>query len=122
MASVVSIAGVARVSARRPWLAIGDWLIVVAVSAIAATGLNDALTTDSDFLSRPESVRGREFVQQRAGERRYAGGPIDSTVGETRSPSLTPGHSVRMLDSSDSSPVYLSTGFRSAPLPFCGRP
>lgn len=84
MATMLSTAGLARGSARRPWLVIGGWLVIMALAVGFATGLGDALTTDANFLSRPESVRGDELIDQRAHAlEQQAGTAVDPSVSET---------------------------------------
>jgi len=65
MKSYFSTAGLARISARRPWLIIAVWVMLLALSVVAATGLGDAFTTDGDFVGRPESVQADDLLEQR---------------------------------------------------------
>jgi uncharacterized membrane protein YdfJ with MMPL/SSD domain len=56
----------ARASARRPWVTIGIWVVVVAAAGfVASRWLGDALTTDIDFTNEPESKRAAQLVEQR---------------------------------------------------------
>ncbi|MDQ4099299.1 MAG: hypothetical protein M3121_02220, partial [Chloroflexota bacterium] len=59
MASTLSTEGMARVSARQPWLVVGAWIVALVLAAAASQlWLSDALTTDITFANRPESVDG----------------------------------------------------------------
>ncbi|MEZ4504713.1 MAG: MMPL family transporter [Thermomicrobiales bacterium] len=71
-----STAGLARLSARRPWRTIGLWLLVLVLAGMSASTLNDALTTEQGFLNNPESQRGKELLEERLrGEQ-----PITETI------------------------------------------
>jgi RND superfamily putative drug exporter len=64
--SVFSTAGLARASARRPWIVVSTWIVIFALAIIStATGLGDALTTQAEFLSEPESVKGFDLLEER---------------------------------------------------------
>ena len=65
MASRFGTAGLARASARRPWLVIGVWALLLVLAAISAPALGSALTSAAEMLNRPESVRGEELLEQR---------------------------------------------------------
>jgi RND superfamily putative drug exporter len=60
-----STAGLARLSARRPWRTVGLWLLVLVLAGMAASTLNDALTTEQRFLNNPESQKGAELLEER---------------------------------------------------------
>ena len=60
-----STAGLARLSARRPWYVLGIWLLVLILSGVAATGLGDAFTSESNFTGRPDSVQGEDMLMAR---------------------------------------------------------
>jgi RND superfamily putative drug exporter len=71
-----STAGLARLSARRPWRTLGIWLLVLVLAGMAASTLNDALTTEQRFLNNPESQKGAELLEERLrGEQ-----PITETI------------------------------------------
>ena len=71
-----STAGLARLSARRPWRTLGVWLLVLVLAGMAASTLNDALTTEQRFLNNPESQKGAELLEERLrGEQ-----PITETI------------------------------------------
>ena len=77
MASMVSTAGLARASARRPWSVVGVWALVL-VAAIAAQGiLGDSTTTEFNFTNDPEAVRGLNLIED-SGLR--GGDPVRETV------------------------------------------
>lgn len=60
-----STAGLARLSARRPWRTLGLWLIVLVLAGISASTLGDALTTEGGQLDHPESQRGADLLEER---------------------------------------------------------
>jgi RND superfamily putative drug exporter len=75
--SVLSTAGLARLSARRPWSVVGVWLVILLLAIFStATSLSDALTTDSNFLNNPESVRGFDRLKEGFGQK----DPLTETV------------------------------------------
>jgi putative drug exporter of the RND superfamily len=64
--SLFSTAGLARASAHRPWTVISVWVVVFALAIVSiATGLSDALTTQAEFLSKPESIKGFDLLDER---------------------------------------------------------
>ena len=65
MAKGFSTAGLARLSARRPWRVIALWVVLLALAAVAASGLGDVLTTESTFEAKPESVIGQDLLEDR---------------------------------------------------------
>ncbi|MGH2560391.1 MAG: MMPL family transporter [Thermomicrobiales bacterium] len=66
--SLFSTAGLARASARRPWTVLVTWLfIIVASGVISAQFLSGALTTDTEFLNEPESIKGFDLMDERMG-------------------------------------------------------
>lgn len=60
-----STAGLARLSARRPWRTLGLWVLVLVLAGLAASSLGDALTTEGGFLNEPESQRGADLLESR---------------------------------------------------------
>lgn len=74
--SGLSTAGLARLSARRPWFVVGIWLVILVLAIVStASSLSDALTTEAKFLNNPESVRGFDLLKARMG--------IDNPLAET---------------------------------------
>ncbi len=56
----------ARASSRRPWLAIGIWVLVVVAAGLASSQLlGNALTNDVRFTNQPESLRAKELIDAR---------------------------------------------------------
>ena len=75
MSSRLSTTNLARVSARRPWVVVLAWLVLLIVSGIGAgLGLGDVVTTDVEFLARPESVRADELLRERFYRPRFEAG------------------------------------------------
>ena len=65
MAFQLSTAGLARVSARRPWLVVTAWVVATVLAAGgAAFGLGDVITTEATFVNRPESLKGLELLDR----------------------------------------------------------
>jgi RND superfamily putative drug exporter len=63
--SPVPTRGLATWSARRPWVVIGGWILVLAAAvAIAVWGLSDVLTQEQSITSSPESVRAEQLLRQ----------------------------------------------------------
>ncbi|MCC6792153.1 MAG: hypothetical protein IT336_10720, partial [Thermomicrobiales bacterium] len=76
MSSILSTAGLARLSARHPWRVLALWVVLLVMAAISAPSLGDALTTEANFTNRPESLRGDELLEERLrGER-----PMTETI------------------------------------------
>ncbi len=65
MTNPLSPGNLARISARRPWRVLAVWLIALVLAGVAATGLGDAFTTESDFTNNPESVRADALLDTR---------------------------------------------------------
>src|SRR5215211_1834438 len=66
--SLFSTAGLARLSAKRPWTTVGVWLVILVLAIVStASSLGDALTTEANFLNKPESVRGLDLLEDRLG-------------------------------------------------------
>jgi len=75
MAMLLSTSNMARVSARRPWAVVGAWLVLLVVSGVGAgLGLGDVISTDVEFLTRPESVRGDDLLRERFYRPRFEAG------------------------------------------------
>ena len=60
--SFVSIAGLARLSARRPWLVVTAWVLAILVAVGAMGVLGDSTTTEMQFLDNPESAQGTDLL------------------------------------------------------------
>jgi RND superfamily putative drug exporter len=66
MRNRLSTGALARRSARRPWLTIGAWLgAFVAAGFLIASFLGDALTTEADVTTTPESKAAELLVEER---------------------------------------------------------
>src|SRR4030042_6902645 len=58
----------ARACARRPWITVGIWVVAMAAAVIATvTLLGDALVTDAEFTSAPESMEAFNLMNERLG-------------------------------------------------------
>lgn len=75
MTSRLSTAGLAGMCACRTF---ATWIVVLALSVVAASGLGDALTFEGRFTNRPESVRADDHLRQRL--RGSADQPLTETV------------------------------------------
>jgi putative drug exporter of the RND superfamily len=61
--------GLARASARRPWVTVGLWVVAIAVAGwLSSQYLADALTTNVDFTNSPEAKQAQELIEERFGE------------------------------------------------------
>ena len=61
-----STEALARASARRPWLTIGAWFALLVVSGFLIMNLlGDALTTDADITTNPQSKQARKLIEDR---------------------------------------------------------
>jgi RND superfamily putative drug exporter len=64
--SLLSTEGLARASARRPWWTIGIWIGLFVLAGFLITSLlSDALTTEADLTTNPESKQGRTLIEER---------------------------------------------------------
>jgi len=62
----LSTEALARASARRPWLTIGIWLgLLLVFGFLAVNLLGDALTTDADITTNPESKQAQKLIEDR---------------------------------------------------------
>jgi RND superfamily putative drug exporter len=69
----------ARACARRPWVTIGIWVVVLALAVIANfTWLGDALVTDVEPTNNPESSEALDIIEERLGITAYE--TLDATV------------------------------------------
>ena len=61
-----STEGLARATARRPWITIGAWALVVMVAmALISTLLDDALTTEFAMTNNPDSVKANSILEEK---------------------------------------------------------
>jgi RND superfamily putative drug exporter len=66
MAFELSPKSLTRVSARRPWLTLALWVVVIAAAGLTSSRLLDgALTTEFDFNTVPEAERAARLVEDR---------------------------------------------------------
>jgi RND superfamily putative drug exporter len=57
--------GIARASARKPWLVIAAWLALVAAGAFFAMGISDVVTTEEGGSVQTESDRALRLIERR---------------------------------------------------------
>jgi putative drug exporter of the RND superfamily len=56
----------ARVSARHPWRTVAVWIVVLVTAGLCSQAfLAGALTTQSSFTNKPDSVRAQDLIEQR---------------------------------------------------------
>ncbi|HKG27038.1 MAG TPA: hypothetical protein VKB09_15415, partial [Thermomicrobiales bacterium] len=65
MRSLLSTAGLARLSARRPWRVVALWGVVVLLGLVVASGIQDVVTGRWEFTNKPESVRGFDLLEEK---------------------------------------------------------
>ena len=66
MTEALSTAHLARLCARRPWLTIGAWLLLVVISLLVVGALlGDALTTDDGFTNNHDSKAAEMLIAER---------------------------------------------------------
>ena len=64
----LSTAGISRASAEKRWLVIAVWIAFFALAGLSTSlWLDDALTTEQQPLSQPESVQGENLLAERMG-------------------------------------------------------
>ncbi len=74
----------ARACARRPWLTIAAWLVIVVAAGGLLVAYGDSLQAADDFLGRPESKRAEELLAER-----LPGSDADTEIVVVRSEGLT---------------------------------
>ncbi len=66
MRSIFSTGGLARASARHPWLVLGVWVLaVVAAAGLIATLFGSAFVATNTFVGNPDSKKGQTLLEQR---------------------------------------------------------
>ncbi len=74
--SLLSTGGLARASARHPWLVVAIWVAAFIVGGYFASTIGDHTTTESTFISNPDSVQGLDLIEERMGH----SDPLTETV------------------------------------------
>ena len=86
----------ARFSARRPWLTIAAWLVIVVAAGGLLVAFGDSLQAADDFIGHPESKQAEELLAER-----LPGSDADTEIVVVRSASLTvddPAYAARVRD------------------------
>ena len=86
----------ARFSARRPWLTIAAWLVIVVAAGGLLVAFGDSLQAADDFIGHPESKQAQELLAER-----IPGSDADTEIVVVRSASLTvdePAYAARVRD------------------------
>src|SRR5690242_18914780 len=73
---LLSTGGLARASSRHPWRVIGFWIVVLLIGGFFASTIGDVTTTESNFINKPESVKGYDLIKARTGQK----DPLTETV------------------------------------------
>ncbi|MEX2426484.1 MAG: MMPL family transporter, partial [Thermomicrobiaceae bacterium] len=58
----------AALSARRPWITVFSWILIIAAAAVVAAVFPADLNTDFNFTNDPEAVRGEQLLNERMDE------------------------------------------------------
>ena len=101
----LSTESISRASAEHAWATIGAWVVVLVVAVtLIVTLLASALTTEFDFTSNPESMRGFKVMEERFKDLRRA----NEVVIVTSKPESTEGgRRVSVLRRQEGAPVLL---------------
>jgi len=86
----------ARFSARRPWLTIAAWLVIVVAAGGLLVAFGDSLQAADDFIGHPESKQAEELLAER-----LPGSDADTEIVVVRSAGLTvddPAYAARVRD------------------------
>ena len=74
--ALFSTAGLARGSARHPWLILLLWVVLIAGAAVAQGNLDSALGGDDSFTNNPDAKQGADLIE----ERLRGSDPMNETV------------------------------------------
>lgn len=55
----------AALSARRPWITVVSWIVVIVAAAVVAAMFPADLNTDFNFTNNPEAIRGQQLLDER---------------------------------------------------------
>src|SRR5207247_5894855 len=55
----------ARASARRPWMVIGIWVVLLLAGGFLASSISDVLTSEFNFTTKPDSAKADDLLEQR---------------------------------------------------------
>jgi RND superfamily putative drug exporter len=61
----LSTEGLARASARRPWLVVAVWLALLLAGGYLTAGIGDVLTTSFAFTTKPDSIKADDLLEER---------------------------------------------------------
>ena len=65
MSRLSSTERMARASARRPWLTLGLWAVLIACAVIAVVLYSGSLSSEDSFVNNPESKKAQELIEER---------------------------------------------------------
>jgi len=65
MKSLLSTAGLARASARRPWRTLGIWLLLAVAVVVASGAFGGTLSDEAEFTNNPDSARADALLEER---------------------------------------------------------
>ena len=74
--SWLSTSGLARITARHPWRTILVWVVILAVFGWQASMIGGRTTSEFEFNTKPESVKGFDLIEQHMGGKQ----PLTETV------------------------------------------
>src|SRR5688500_5040222 len=63
----LSTAGLARIASRHPWRTIAVWVVLFLVLGWQASLIGDRTTSDFNFATEPESIKGLNLIEERMG-------------------------------------------------------
>ena len=74
--SWLSTSGLARITARHPWRTILVWVVILAVFGWQASMIGGRTTSEFEFNTKPESVKGFDLIEQHMGGKQPLTEPV----------------------------------------------